>query len=108
VDGVAVRSCMTPVSAVTSAKVTTLAGLGTPEKPHPLQTAWVEEQVSQCAYCINGWIMTAAALLEVDPHASEEDIRKGLAGLKCRCGTHMSILRAVRLAQSRLAGTQKA
>jgi nicotinate dehydrogenase subunit A len=58
VDGAAVRSCMTPVSSVIKAKITTLAGLGTPDKPHPLQTAWIEEQVSQCAYCINGWIMT--------------------------------------------------
>ena len=64
VDGRAVRSCTMPVSAAARGQITTLAGLGTPENPHPLQTAWIEEQVSQCAYCINGWIMTAAALLE--------------------------------------------
>src|SRR5512143_493367 len=63
IDGIAVRSCQFPVSRVGNAKITTLAGLGTPEKPHPLQTAWLDEQVSQCAYCINGWIMTAAAFL---------------------------------------------
>ena len=101
VDGVAVRSCMTPVSAVTKAKITTLAGLGTPEKPHPLQTAWVEEQVSQCAYCINGWIMTAAAFLKQNPHPSDDEIKRALAPLICRCGTHGAALRAVkRAAQS--------
>ena len=98
VDGVAVRSCVTPVSAVDNAKVVTLAGLGTPEKPHPIQKAYVEEQVPQCGYCINGWIMTAAALLEKNPKASDAELREGLAGLKCRCGTHMNILRAVKRA----------
>jgi nicotinate dehydrogenase subunit A len=98
VDGVAVRSCVTPVSAVTSAKITTLAGLGTPEKPHPLQTAWIEEQVSQCAYCINGWIMTAAAFLKQNPHPSDDDIKRVLAPLICRCGTHGAALKAVKRA----------
>ena len=77
-------------------QVTTLAGLGTSEKPHPLQTAFIAEQVPQCGYCLNGWIMTAAALLREHPHPSEQQIRDGLSGLKCRCGTHMAILRAVR------------
>ncbi len=63
IDGQAVRSCITPVSAVTERVITTLAGLGTPERPHPLQTAWIEEQVNQCGYCISGWIMTGAELL---------------------------------------------
>ena len=101
-DGEPVRSCVMPLSAVAGKKVTTLQGLGTPEKPHPLQAAYVEEQVPQCGYCINGWIMTAAALLDDNPNASEADIRRGLSGLKCRCGSHMSILRAVKLAASRL------
>ena len=96
IDGVAARSCMIPVSAVTAARITTLAGLGTPEKPHPLQTAWLEEQVSQCAYCINGWIMTAAALLEKNPHPSDDEIKQTLAPLICRCGTHGAALRAVK------------
>ena len=100
VDGQAVRSCVTPVSAVKGKKVTTLKGLGTPEKPHPLQAAWVEEQVPQCGYCITGWIMTAAALLAKNPHPSDAEIRDGLAGLKCRCGTHAGILRAVKRAAS--------
>jgi aerobic-type carbon monoxide dehydrogenase small subunit (CoxS/CutS family) len=98
VNGQAIRSCVTPIGAVKDAKITTLAGLGTAEHPHPLQTAYVEEQVPQCGYCINGWIMTAAALLKENPHPSDAQIRKGLAGLKCRCGTHMAILRAVKRA----------
>ncbi len=95
-DGVAVRSCSTPVSAARHARITTLAGLGTPEHPHPLQTAFAEEQVPQCGYCINGWIMTAAALLKETPHPSEAEIKEGLSGLKCRCGTHLAILRAIK------------
>ena len=98
VDGVATRSCVTPVSAVKGAKITTLAGLGTPERPHPLQQAYIDEQVPQCGYCINGWLMTAAALLKANPHPSDAEIRDGLSGLKCRCGTHLAILRAVKRA----------
>jgi aerobic-type carbon monoxide dehydrogenase small subunit (CoxS/CutS family) len=98
VNGQATRSCVTPLSAVKDAKITTLAGLGTPEHPHPLQAAYVEEQVPQCGYCINGWIMTAAALLKDNPHPTDDQIRKGLSGLKCRCGTHMAIIRAVKRA----------
>jgi len=96
VDGAPARSCSLPVSAAAGTKVTTLAGLGSPDKPHPLQTAFIAEQVPQCGYCLNGWIMTAAALLRENPHPSEQQIRDGLSGLKCRCGTHMAILRAVR------------
>jgi nicotinate dehydrogenase subunit A len=98
VDGVATRSCITPVSSLKDAQVTTLAGLGTPEKPHPLQTAWIAEEASQCGYCMNGWIMTAAALLKRNPHPTDAEIREGLAGLKCRCGTHVAIIRAVKRA----------
>jgi nicotinate dehydrogenase subunit A len=98
VDGAATRSCVTPVASVADKKITTLAGLGTPEHPHPLQTAYIEEQVPQCGYCINGWIMTAAALLKQNPHPTDDEIRAGLTGLKCRCGTHISILRAVKRA----------
>jgi aerobic-type carbon monoxide dehydrogenase small subunit (CoxS/CutS family) len=101
VDGRAVRSCVTPVAAVAGARVTTLAGLGTPEHPHPLQAAWIEEQVNQCAYCINGWIMTAAELLANKPHPSDDEIKDALDSLICRCGTHGAALRAVkRAAQS--------
>ena len=100
VDGQAVRSCVTPVSAVGTSKVVTLAGLGTPEKPHPIQKAYVEEQVPQCGYCINGWIMTAASLLNQKKKPSDAEIKDALTGLKCRCGTHMSILRAVKRASA--------
>jgi aerobic-type carbon monoxide dehydrogenase small subunit (CoxS/CutS family) len=99
-DGAPVRSCSTPLSAVQDHTVTTLRGLGTPDKPHPLQQAYVEEQVPQCGYCVNGWIMTAAAFLASNPRASEAQVREALSGLKCRCGTHVSILRAVRRAQA--------
>jgi nicotinate dehydrogenase subunit A len=98
VDGVATRSCVTPVSAVAGKRITTLAGLGTFDKPHPLQTAYIEEQVPQCGYCINGWMMTAAAFLKTNPKPTDAQIRQALSGLKCRCGTHMAILRAVKRA----------
>ena len=97
-EGEAVRSCVLPVSAAAGKKVTTLQGLGTPDKPHPLQAAYVEEQVPQCGYCINGWIMTAASLLETKKKPSDAEIKEALSGLKCRCGTHMAILRAVKRA----------
>jgi nicotinate dehydrogenase subunit A len=96
-----VRSCVTPVAAVAGKPITTLAGLGTAEHPHPLQAAWIEEQVNQCAYCINGWIMTAADLLAHNPHPSEIEIKEALSDLICRCGTHNAALKAVkRAAQS--------
>ena len=95
VDGVPTRSCVTPLSQVAGHEVTTIAGLGAPERPHPLQTAFAELQATQCGYCMNGWIMTAAALVREQPRASLEQIKDALSGLKCRCGTHMSIIRAV-------------
>jgi nicotinate dehydrogenase subunit A len=97
-DGVPIRSCVTPMSAVGSGKVVTLAGLSTPDKPHPLQAAYVQEQVPQCGYCINGWIMTGAALLNGNKKPSDDQIKEALTGLKCRCGTHVSIMRAVKRA----------
>jgi nicotinate dehydrogenase subunit A len=97
-DGKPTRSCVTPLAEVGDRKVVTLAGLGTPEHPHPLQTAYVQEQVPQCAYCINGWIMTAAAFLRDTKKPTDAQIRTALHGLKCRCGTHMAILRAVKRA----------
>ena len=99
IDGIAVRSCVTPISAV-DGKVTTLSGLGTPEKPHPLQTAYVQEEVTQCGYCLNGWIMTSAALLAQKPKPTDAEIKEALTGVKCRCGTHMAIMRAVKRASS--------
>jgi nicotinate dehydrogenase subunit A len=102
-DGTPIRSCATPVASARGAKVTTLEGLASKGALHAVQQAFIDEQAAQCGYCINGWIMTAAALLDANPNATEEDIRRGLSGLKCRCGTHMSILRAVKLAASRMA-----
>src|SRR5687768_734978 len=97
-DGEPVRSCVTPVSAATGHEITTMAGLGTEANPHPVQAAYIAEGVPQCGYCINGWVMTAAALLKKTPRPTDAQIREGLSGLKCRCGTHMSILRAVKRA----------
>jgi len=102
-NGQAIRSCVTPVSAVGEGKVVTLAGLGTPEKPHPIQAAYVIEQVHQCGYCINGWVMTAAALLNSKKKPTDAEIKDALTGLKCRCGTHVSIMRAVKRAAEMMA-----
>jgi len=99
--GAAVRSCVLPVGAV-DGEVRTLDGLGTADKPHPVQKAFIEEEAGQCEYCMSGWIMTATVLLEENPERSDEEIREALAGLKCRCGTHMAILRAIRRAAKEL------
>ena len=107
-DGTAIRSCATPVSSARGAHVTTLEGLPKDGALHAVQQAFIDEQAAQCGYCINGWIMTAAALLEANPNASEAEIRHGLSGLKCRCGTHLAILRAVKLAASRMAAKRRA
>lgn len=97
-DGTPVRSCAMPMDAVGNQKITTLAGLGTPDKPHKVQKAFIDEQVPQCGYCLNGWVMHTVALLEKTPRPSDTQIRDALSGLKCRCGTHLSILRAVKRA----------
>lgn len=102
-DGEPLRACVAPLASVEGRKVTTVRGLGTPAKPHPIQQAYLDEQVPQCGYCTNGWIMTAAALLDHNPKATDEQIRDALSGLKCRCGTHVSILRAIKRAQSHMA-----
>jgi len=98
VDGEAVRSCVTPVSAVARKRVLTLEGLGTPEKPHTLQKAFIEEQAVQCGYCINGMIMQAKAMLDANPHPTAEQIRQELSQNLCRCGTHLRIVRAIQRA----------
>jgi nicotinate dehydrogenase subunit A len=102
-NGVATRSCVIPVAAVDGANVRTLDGLGTPDKPHPVQAAFIAEEAAQCGYCTNGWIMTAVAGLERNPSPTDAEIRTMLAGLKCRCGTHMAMMRAVRRAADALA-----
>ena len=98
VDGTAVRSCSFPVARAVGHKVTTLEGLGSSARLHPIQRAFIEEQALQCGYCINGMIMTSAALLSRVPNPGERDIRQALAGILCRCGAHPRILRAVRRA----------
>jgi len=102
-DGQAIRSCITPVSSVGDAKVVTLAGLGTPEKPHPVQQAFIDEQAAQCGYCINGMIMQAAAFLATNKRPTEDQVRQALAGNLCKCGTHVRILRAVMRAAEKMA-----
>ncbi len=97
-DGEPIRSCATKVSAAAGHRITTLAGLGSEAKPHPLQAAYVEEGVPQCGYCLNGWVMNAAALLRKNKKPTDADIKQALTGLKCRCGTHMAIIRAVKRA----------
>jgi nicotinate dehydrogenase subunit A len=95
VDGTPRRSCVTEVSAVVGKEILTLEGLGTPERPHPLQQAFIDEQAAQCGYCINGMIMRAAALLARTPHPSREEITTAMSSNLCRCGTHMRIVRAI-------------
>ncbi len=95
VDGAPVRSCVTPIGALGQAEVTTLEGLGTAERPHPLQTAFIEEQAVQCGYCIPGMIMLAKALLDRNAQAGEAEVRLALAGNLCRCGTHNRIVHAI-------------
>jgi nicotinate dehydrogenase subunit A len=103
VDGKSVRSCRFPVSAAAGKKVVTLEGLGTPQRPHPLQQAFIQEQAVQCGYCINGMIMEAAALLAANKHPSEDQIRQVLAANLCRCGTHTRIIQAVKRASEMMA-----
>lgn len=97
-DGKPVRSCVTPVRQVAGHAVTTLEGLGTPEKPDPVQAAFIAEQAAQCGYCTNGMIMTARALLNETPQPTMEQVKQALGDNLCRCGTHTRILNAVLLA----------
>ena len=101
VDGKAVRSCVTPLSSITARqKVVTLEGLGTPQRPHPMQRAFIEEQAVQCGYCINGMIMESAAFLTNNKKPTEAQIKEALAKNLCRCGTHARIVKAVKRAAS--------
>ena len=105
VDGRAMRSCQTRLSAVTDKEIVTLEGLGTESSPSPLQQAFIDEQAAQCGYCINGMVMTAQALLNENASPSATDVRNALAGNLCRCGTHVRIVRAVLRAASEGATT---
>ena len=93
-DGQAIRSCVTPVASVAGAKIKTIESLGTPEKPHPLQLAWIAEQVPQCGYCQSGMLMAAAALLERKPKPTDADIEEAMTNL-CRCGTYQRVRAAI-------------
>jgi len=95
-DGTAVNSCDTPLWSATGKAITTIEGIGTRERPHPLQQAFIDEQAAQCGYCITGIIMAAKALLDRNPRPTEQDIRGALERHLCRCGTHVRILRAIR------------
>ena len=97
-DGVPARSCTLPVARVAGKKVLTLEGIGTPENPSVVQTGFLEEQAFQCGYCLNGWILTAKALLDKHPDPTEEQVHAAFEGLVCRCGSHAQIAAAVRRA----------
>jgi nicotinate dehydrogenase subunit A len=97
-DGKAIRSCVTRVTAAGNLPVTTLEGLGSTKKLHPIQKAFIDEQAAQCGYCINGMIMSTKALLDSNPKPTDSQIKEALAGNLCRCGTHTRILRAVKRA----------
>jgi nicotinate dehydrogenase subunit A len=103
VKGQAIRSCITPVKNVAGAEITTLEGIGTADKPHPLQRTFVEEQAAQCGFCVSGVIMTAKAFLDKNPKASEDQIEQALSGVLCRCFTNVRMLRAIHRAAQEMA-----
>ena len=105
IDGKPARSCVTEIGGLGNAEITTLEGLGTIDKPHPLQRAFIAEQAAQCGYCTSGLIMAAKALIESNPRASEQEVRDGLAGHLCRCGTHNRIVAAVMRAAGEMGRT---
>lgn len=102
--GRAVRSCVTPISAVGDADITTLEGLGTSERPHPIQRAFIEEQAAQCGFCLNGVILTAKALIDQRPKATDAEIQQGMSGVLCRCFVHVRMMRAIKRYRDEVAG----
>ena len=96
VKGQAIRSCVTPVSSVAGSDVTTIESLGTIDKPHPIQKAFIDEQAMQCGFCVNGVIMTAKAFLDRNPKAGDADIRQAMSGVLCRCTANTRMLRAIK------------
>jgi nicotinate dehydrogenase subunit A len=103
VKGQAVRSCITAVESVLGVEIITLEGLGSVDKPHPIQKAFIEEQAAQCGYCLNGVILTAKAFLDKYPKATERQIEEGMSRVLCRCFTHTRMLRAIGRAQKEMA-----
>jgi aerobic-type carbon monoxide dehydrogenase small subunit (CoxS/CutS family) len=95
IDGEPVRSCVLPISSAEGKHIVTLAGLGTPEHPHPVQSAFVAEQAMQCGYCINGWIMTGASLVDREKNLSPQRIVDACSSLVCRCGSQVAMMRAI-------------
>ena len=104
VKGQAVRSCVTPVSTVAGGEVTTLEGLGTIDKPHPIQQAFIDEQAAQCGFCLNGVIMTAKAFVDRNPDATDAEIHQAMSGVLCRCFTHTRMIRAIKRYALEVAG----
>jgi nicotinate dehydrogenase subunit A len=104
VDGQAVRACSTPVTAVVGHRVTTIEGLGSPERPDPVQAAFIAEQAAQCGYCTAGLVMTARALLQQNRWPTEPEVKQALAGNLCRCGSHVRVIRAVLRAAGAMGG----
>jgi nicotinate dehydrogenase subunit A len=98
-NGVAIRSCITPVVAVGQNEITTLAGIGTIEKPHPLQKAFIDQQAAQCGFCLSGVVLTAKAFLDKNPRATQAQIEQAMSSVLCRCFTHTRMLRAINQAQ---------
>ena len=103
VEGQAVRSCITAVEAVQGLDIVTLEGLGTVDKPHPIQKAFIDEQAAQCGYCLNGIVLTAKAFLDKNPKATEKQIEEGMSRVLCRCFTHTRMLRAIGRVQKDMA-----
>jgi nicotinate dehydrogenase subunit A len=103
VKGQAVRSCITAVESVLGVEIVTLEGLGSVDKPHPIQKAFIDEQAAQCGYCLNGVILTAKAFLDKNPKATERQIEEGMSRVLCRCFTHTRMLRAIGRAQKEMA-----
>jgi nicotinate dehydrogenase subunit A len=99
-EGAAIRSCVTPVSVAANKSITTLEGLGSVTKPHALQVAFIEEQAAQCGYCMNGMIMNAKVLLDKNKNPTEDDIKKALDPILCRCGSHLRVIRAIKRAST--------
>ena len=106
-DGEPVRSCVFPTGAVGKHRITTLEGIGSAQSPHPLQTAFIEEQAAQCGYCSSGMLLAAKALLDRNPHPTEDEVKQGLSPYLCRCGVHRRIVRAVLRAADSMGQTHR-
>jgi len=105
IDGNPVRACLITVAAAAGKHITTIEGIGSPQRPHPVQAAFIAEQAAQCGYCTNGVVLASVALLAKNPHPTTDEVKQALAGNLCRCGSHDRVLRAVQLAAQ---GTEKA